>query len=103
MEEEITAEKTLTNTSVAEASANTSDLVVVGNGDLWQVVCKASSQTEGWMKSTKAMQLREGCLVQVTTQQRNLDGSYAIAEAVTYVPSVRLVDDENGGRKLIGF
>jgi Lon protease-like protein len=35
-----------------------------------------SSKSEGWMKPTKAMEI--GCIVQVTTQQRNPDGSYAI-------------------------
>lgn len=40
------------------------------------------------MKSTKAMEIDGlGCVVQVTTQQRNPDGSYALAEAVTFVPS----------------
>jgi hypothetical protein len=36
--------------------------------------------------------------VQVTTQQRNPDGSYAIAEAITFVPDVYIhtVTDENG-------
>ena len=40
-------------------------------------------------------------LVQVTTQQRNPDGSYAIAEALTYVPGVMVVGDAVNGRKLI--
>ena len=40
------------------------------------------------MKSTKAMFTGDGCVVQVTTQQKNLDGTYSVAEAVTYVPGV---------------
>ena len=52
------------------------------------------------MKSTKAMYVDEGCVVQVTTQQRNPDGSYAVAEALTYVPGACIIDDENNGRKL---
>lgn len=52
------------------------------------------------MKSAKAMQVPGGCVVQVTTQQKNLDGSYAVAEALTFVPAVRIVPDDNGGRKL---
>lgn len=55
------------------------------------------------MKSTKAMEIPgRGCLVQVTTQQRNPDGSYAVSEALAYVPDVRIADDENSGRKLVG-
>ena len=74
---------------------------MVGNGDLFQLLAKASSEEEGWMKSTKAMQIGDqGCLVQVTTQQRNPDGSYAVAEALTFVPDVNIVPDVNGGRKL---
>ena len=72
----------------------------VGNGDMFRLLCKASSENEGWMKSTKAMELPTGCVVQVTTQQRNPDGSYSIAEAITFVPHMRIVDDVNNGRKL---
>jgi hypothetical protein len=90
--------KTLTD--VSGAKANVPDLKVFGNGDAWQLLCKASSQTEGWMKSTKAMSVGGGAIVQVTTQQRNPDGSYAIAEAITYVPGVIIDNDEHGGRKL---
>ena len=93
-------EKTLHNSDVSGAKENVKDLNVVGNGDMFQLLCKASSQAEGWMKSTKAMQTPSGCVVQVTTQQRNPDGSYAVAEALTFVPNVKIVDDENNGRKL---
>lgn len=93
-------EKTLHNSTVSGAHQNVADLQVVGNGDLFQLLCKASSQAEGWMKSTKAMQVPGGCIVQVTTQQRNPDGSYAVAEALTFVPGVLIVDDVNNGRRL---
>jgi hypothetical protein len=53
------------------------------------------------MKSTKAMEVPNGCVVQVTTQQRNEDGTYAIAEAISFVPGVKLADDKNNGRKLV--
>ncbi len=93
-------EKTLHNSEVSGAHKNVSDLSIVGNGDMFQLLCKASSQEEGWMKSTKAMQTPNGCVVQVTTQQRNPDGSYSVAEALTFVPGVMIMDDENNGRKL---
>ena len=92
--------KTLGNTDVDGVRKNVPDIKVFGNGDLFQLLCKASRVSEGWMKSTKAMQTFDGCVVQVTTQQRNPDGSYAVAEALTYVPHARIVDDEHGGRKL---
>ena len=83
--------KTLHNSDVNEARKNVSDLKVFGNGDSFRLICKASSESEGWMKSTKAMWIPGlGCLVQVTTQQRNPDGSYAVAEALTFVPGARI-------------
>jgi hypothetical protein len=93
--------KTLHNSDVSGARQNVKDIQVVGNGDMFRLLCKASSQAEGWMKSTKAMQVPGGCVVQVTTQQRNPDGSYAVAEALTFVPGTTIVDDENNGRKLV--
>ena len=95
-----THSKTLHNSDVSDARQIVKDIKVVGNGDMFQLLCKASSENEGWMKSTKAMELPNGCVVQVTTQQRNPDGSYSIAEAITFVPHVCIVDDENNGRKL---
>ena len=94
-------EQTLHNSDVSGARKNVKDIAVVGNGDLFQLLCKASSQAEGWLKSSKAMEIVGlGCLVQVTTQQRNPDGSYVVAEALSFVPDVRIVDDENSGRRL---
>lgn len=93
--------KTLHNSTVSAARENVKDIKVVGNGDMFRLLCKASSEDEGWMKSTKAMQTPFGCVIQVTTQQRNDDGSYAVAEALAYVPGVMYVDDENSGRKLV--
>ncbi|WP_123592688.1 hypothetical protein [Phaeobacter inhibens] len=93
--------KTLHNSDVSGARQNVKDIKVVGNGDMFKLLRKASSENEGWMKSTKAMEVAGGCVVQVTTQQRNPDGSYAVAEALTYVPGVQIADDGNGGRKLL--
>ncbi len=93
--------KTLHNSDISGARVNVKDIAVVGNGDMFQLLCKASSEAQGFMKSTKACEIEGiGCIVQVTTQQRNLDGTYAVAEAVTFVPGVRIVSDENNGRRL---
>lgn len=96
--------KTLGNTDANGTRKNVEDIVVFGNGDTFQLLCKASSQEEGWMKSTKAMETPSGCVVQVTTQQINIDLTYSIAEAVTFVPGVKIVNDlEFGGRKLVAI
>lgn len=95
--------KTLHNSDVSGASKNVPDLKIFGDGDMWQLLSKASSESEGWMKSTKAMEINgEGCLVQITTQQRNPDGSYVVAEALQFVPNVVVVEihDEDSGELL---
>jgi hypothetical protein len=83
--------KTLHNSTVSGARKNVKDIVVVGDGDTFKLVCKASSEAEGWMKSTKAANTPSGCLVQVTTQQRNPDGSYAVAEALAFAPGIKAI------------
>ncbi len=88
--------KTLNNSDVSGAKENVPDIEVFGDGDLFQLLCKASSNREGWMKSTKAMQIEGvGCVVQVTTQQYS-----RIAEALTFVEGVKIVTDGYGGKKL---
>lgn len=95
-------EKDLGITEVRGAKANIPDIVVYGNGDTFALLCKASSKEQGWMKSTKVCNVEGGCIVQVTTQQKNPDGSYALAEALTYVPGVR-IDTTANPRELISL
>ena len=83
-------EKDLGISEIKQAKDNIKDLVVYGDGDTFRLLCKASSQEQGWMKSTKVCNLIDGCIVQVTTQQRNPDGSYSCAEALTYVPNTNI-------------
>ena len=79
------AEKSLHNTCANATTKNVKDIVFWGNGDTFKLISKASSEKEGWMKSTKAMDCDGSVVVQVTTQQRNIDGTYSIAEALTTV------------------
>ena len=90
-------EKALGNTDANGAKKNVKDIVFWGNGDLFKLISKASSQSEGWMKSTKAMETPFGVVVQVTTQQRNPDGSYAVAEALTFIPGAKVQEEKDGG------
>jgi len=87
--------KTLHNSDVSGARLNVDDLCTWGDPDTFKLICKASSNKEDWMKSTKAMEIPGvGCIVQVTTQQ-----GVNIAEAVCFVPGVRIVegaDSTNG-------
>lgn len=89
--------KTLNNSDISGAKKNVPDIKVFGDGDLFKLLSKASSEKEGWLKSTKAMEIiGVGCLVQVTTQQRNPDGSYAVAEALSFVPGVSILETASG-------
>lgn len=64
---------------------------------MFQLISKANSKSQGWMKSTKAMQIGEvGCVIQVTTQQDS-----NVAEALTFVPNVKIGTDSNGNKRII--
>lgn len=93
-------EKSLHSNPDNGTKKNVKDVQMWGMEDAFKLISKASSEAEGWMKSTKAMFVGNGSLVQVTTQQRNPDGSYAVAEALTYVPGVTWYDHPEGYRFL---
>lgn len=88
--------KSLHNTDSNGAKKNVKDIQFWGNGDTFKLISKASSENESWMKSTKAMEIiGVGCVVQTTTQQRNLDGSYSLTDAVTFVPNCGISETKN--------
>ena len=96
--------KTLINTDSNGATKNVKDIIFWGNGDTFKLISKASSVEEGWMKSTKAMEIAGvGCVVQVTTQQGD-----NIAEALTFVPNTEIEEvmhevDGLVSRKLVKY
>jgi hypothetical protein len=90
-------DKILDIKNVSEAKEKISDIQVYGNGDLFQLISKASSKEQRWMKSTKAMEINGiGCVIQVTTQQGD-----NVAEALTFVPNVKISTDDNGNKKIV--
>lgn len=96
-------EKTLHNSNASGASVNVKDIIFWGDGDTFKLISKASSKNEGWMKSTKAMEIGGiGCVVQVTTQQGD-----NVSEAVTFVPGVKILEklekEKVISRKLVGL
>lgn len=79
-------DKTLDNTTAEQAKDKVKDIKFWGDGNTFKLISKASSKEEGWMKSTKAMEIEGvGCVVQVSTQQWD-----KVAEAVTFVPGVKI-------------
>jgi len=90
--------KSLHNSDVNTTTSNVPDVVFFGDGDTFKLLCKASSKKQEWMKSTKAMEIHGlGCVVQVTTQQYG-----NVAEAVTFVPGVRIEDDIDNKGDVVG-
>ena len=88
------------------AKKNVPDIQKFGDPDMWQSICKASSESEGWMKSTKAMQIggpRQAVIVQVSTQQRSPDGSHAIAEALAVVEGGAILTRDDGRKELVRY
>lgn len=88
---------------IAQASDLQEETTILGNPDRFQLLFKVTGKVPGgyWKKSTKAMEVEGGCLVQVTTEQTNPDGSLSVAEAVTFVPGVKVeADSEGKGRHL---
>jgi len=81
------------NTNMDEARANTSDIKVHGDPGAWLCLCKASSKAQGWMKSTKVMNVNGGAVVQVSTEHRDPETGIvtACAEAVVFVPDMEAV------------
>lgn len=83
--------KTLSNTKASQAKDNVRDIEFYGEGDLFKCLSKAWSKAEGWMKSTKAMNVPGGVVVQVSTQQ----GDH-VAEALVFVPDAEVVEKGDG-------
>jgi hypothetical protein len=76
------------------------DTTVVGNPDQFRLLFKAAGTW--WQKSTKALEVATGCVVQVSSEVLNPDGSVSVAEAVAFVPGARIEDDADGrGRHLL--
>ena len=90
----------LKNTTNEDTKKNINDAFIFGD-DSWKLITKFSSESRGTMKSTKAMQAGNSVVVQVTTQQRNPDGSYSIAEALTTVENATIVEKFNEKNEVI--
>lgn len=83
--------------NLEDAKNKISDISVFGNGDTFQLICKASSKTQGWMKSTKAMEIEGvGVVLQVSTQQGD-----NVAEALQFIPNVKIDTDMLGVKAIV--
>lgn len=83
--------RSLHNSPTNPATKNVPDIQKFGNPDGWQLVCKASSEKEQWMRSTKAFNLPNGVLIQTST----IDGGTP-AESVVFVPGINYLKNNVG-------
>lgn len=96
-ERQSTTRKTLGNTTASQAKDNVKDIVFWGDGDTFKLISKASSRREGWMKSTKAMEIANaGVVIQVSTQQGD-----NVAEALQFVPDAWIDEIKDASGKTI--
>lgn len=79
-------DRKLDTTNPDEARAATPDIVVHGDPEFWECLSKASSKSQGWMKSTKRARVPGGWIYQVTTEHRKNGVVTACAESITFVP-----------------
>ena len=85
-------QRTLDNTSPETARANVPDLIIHGDPDTWVYIAKASSKSQGFMASTKVMNLPDGALVesfrreQAEVIERSDSPSVAVSVALAFVP-----------------
>ena len=70
-------------------------LDVYGNPDQMTLLFKAEGR--GWLKSTKAMNVPGGCLVQVSTEVA-APGGVAVAESLEFIPNATVETGPDGGR-----
>ena len=86
--------RTVSNTNPKQAKA--SGVESIGSLGTWKVVQKAWNRKEGWMRSTKALEIPgAGCLIQVTTREGK-----QIAETACFVPDVKLEANPDGSHTL---
>ena len=59
---------------------------------------KAVGEADGrrFTKSTKALEVAGGCLIQVSTEVGGPDGALSAAEALSFVPGVRIQPEADG-------
>lgn len=87
------AQKALNTTNMDQARQAANDIEVFGDPGMWICICKASSKKQGWMKSTKVMNLPFGCIMQTTTEFRNVSGEVTVAEdAIVRIPNTWWTD-----------
>jgi hypothetical protein len=69
-------------------------LKITGNPDLWQTLQKVTDPATGWTKTTRAMQVPGGVLINTCSRKT---GAPIAAEALVMVPGCHLMRDNTKG------
>lgn len=89
--------KTYGNTTASQAKDNIKDLVIWGKGDMWRLICKASSQEEEWMVTTKALEIPGyGVVLQTERQQGE-----QLSQSTVKLPSVFIKENKDESGKVV--
>src|SRR5471032_1221373 len=97
--EYVKAYNSLSSQPVTKTSDLNETVHTFGDPDHFRLLFKASADM--WSRSTKAMDVPGGCLVQVSTKMLSANGVWALAEALSFVPHVVILDEPDGnGRRL---
>jgi len=78
------AEPFVTETNDLKQQINREEVKIFGNPDKLVLLFKAEGSN--WSKSTKAMQVPGGCILQVSTERKGANNTWAVAEALTFIP-----------------
>ena len=78
------------------STADTPDASITGDPDSLRLLFAVADLKRGYRKSTKALEVPGGCIVQVSTEVSLAGGSVAVAEALTFVPGVAVEPDATG-------
>lgn len=87
--------KILNNQTVGQEN----DVQSWGTQNLFKLISESYSVEEGLIESTKAMDVGNGCVIQVTNRYLNPDESYSTHESLVFVPGVMILENLNAGTK----
>lgn len=105
IEEKIITTDTIAEPMIAESEVVLSSFEKIGANNSFQLICKTIAKTEGWEKTTRALEVpKRGCFVQIENKQKNPNGDFFIAQSLTFAPGVGIVKDEDtGNNKLVSI
>lgn len=89
-------ELTVLSTGDARKRATAQGKKILVDGDPDTMILLFKVESDDWMKSTKAMDVPGGCLVQVSTRMGPLGSEASVAEALEFVAGARVVSDGRG-------